>query len=153
MTLGTLFSLVFSQAGLFAPIFYLICYLCSQGYATTGEGAYLLSAFWAASMLPPSIQFYRHFPQVYRSAIYRMRRYGSLRWLLQWSIGCIALLAFVYLAFWGFDFDLSGTIKSRSLKPPMIAYSISLFLLLYLYLIICSAVAEARGIRTSKRSQ
>jgi len=152
MTLGTLVNLTLAQAGLFAPVFYLICYLCSQGYATAGQGAYLLSAFWAASILPPSIQFYRHFPQVYRSAIYRMRGYGSLRWLLQWSIGCITLVAFIYLELWGFDFDLPGTINSRSFKPPMFAYTTSLFLLIYLYLFICSAVAEARGIRTSKLS-
>lgn len=153
MSLGTLINLALAQTGLFAPAFYLICYLYSRGYATASQGGYLLAAFWAASILYPSIQFYRHFPQVYRSAIYRMRGYGSLRWLFQWSIGCIALVAFVYLLLWGFDFDLPGTIKSRSLQPPMFAYTISLFLLLYVYLFVCNAVAEARGVRTSKLSR
>ena len=153
MTLGTLVNLAFAQAGLFVPVFYLICYLCSRGYATSGQGVSLLAAFWAFSMLLPSVQFYRHFPQVYRSAIHRMRNYGSLRWLFQWSIGSIALAAFVYLELWAFDFDLPGAIRSRSLKPPMFAHTTSMLLLPYLYLIVCNAVAEARGIRTSKHSQ
>ena len=150
--LGALFKHTYASIGLFVAVFYLICYLCSQGYVATKEGTYLLIAFWAASVLYPSIGFYRQFPQFYRSAVYRMRCYGSVRWLFQWSFGCIVLISALYLMLRSFDFDLPGSIESHSIKPLIFAYSVSLFLVFYLYFLICNVVAEARGVRTSKLS-
>lgn len=149
-TLGELFTLAWASAGLFTAVFYLICYLHSQGHVTAGKGAYLLNAFWAASLLYPSITFYRHFPQFYRNTISRMRYYSSVRWLFQWSLGCIALIATLYLVLEGLDFHVPRMIESHSIKPLIFAYEFSLGLVFYLYLLICNIIAEVRGTRTSK---
>ena len=150
--LGALFKRTYASIGLFVPVFYLVCYLCAEGYATTGEGTYLLMAFWAASIAYPSITFYRCFPRFYRDAVYRMRRYGSVRWLFQWSFGCILLISALYLIVGILDFDLRGSIESHSIKPLIFAYTASLFFVFYLNFLICNVVAEVRGIRTSKFS-
>jgi TRAP-type uncharacterized transport system fused permease subunit len=150
--LGALFKRTYASIGLFVPVFYLICYLCSEGYATTSEGTYLLMAFWAASIAYPSMIFYRRFPRFYRDAVSRMRCYGSVRWLFQWSFGCIVLMSALYLILRSFDFDLRGSIESHSIKPLIFAYTASLFLVFYLHFLVCNVVAEVRGVRTSKLS-
>jgi hypothetical protein len=144
-TLDELFGRAFLSVGLFVPLSYLINYLCSHRYVTAGYGAHLLDAFWAASILYSSIKFCRQFPRFYRATISRMRLFGSVRWVFLSTLGCAVLVAILYLMLRSFDFDVPGTIESRSIEPLIFAYSVSLFLVFYLCVIICNIVAEARG--------
>jgi len=135
---------------LFALVFYSLCFLYSQRYITATEAGRLMGAYWTASILNFSIKIYREFPEFYKFILHRMRLYSSVRWIFQWSFGCIVFVAFLYFILGSYDYNVREAINSHSIKPLIAAYGISLLFTVFLYALICNIIAETRGTRCSK---
>jgi hypothetical protein len=73
--------------GLFALVFYFLCFLYSKRHITAGEGGVLLGTYWATSTLYFSKEIYDGFPRFYRATLRRMRLYSSVRRFIQWYLG------------------------------------------------------------------
>jgi uncharacterized membrane protein len=109
-----------------------------------------MGAYWMASVLNFSIKIYREFPEFYKFILHRMRLYSSVRWIFQWSFGCIVLAAFLYFILGSYDYNVREAINSYSIKPLLAAYGASLFFAIFIYILICNIIAETRGTRCSR---
>jgi hypothetical protein len=136
---------------LFALVFYLLCFLYSRRYITTGEGGALQATYWAASTLYFSKAIYDDFPRFYNAILRRFRLYSATRIFLQWYLGFPIVvtphLIYVIAKYSGF---IQDSLHDFSIKPLIAAYGCSLFSVIFIYTVVCSVVAESRGVRRSK---
>src|SRR5689334_6366445 len=145
-----LFGFAYLLAGLFALVFYLVCYLFSKGQIAAGDAAVLLATYWAASTLYFAKRIHGDFPRFYTATLRRMRRYSARRIFLQWYLGFTVVfilpLSFILV---NYSTSVLLALSDWSIKFLIAGYGVSLFSVIFIATIICKVIAAFRGVATA----
>ena len=152
----TYFSELFGRGwllvGLFALLFYFLCFLCATRRITVSGAAVILETYCVASTLYLSKIIYDSFPRFYKAILSRMRLYSSVRKFLQWYLAftiCVPPLSLYVII--RYDFIVHTAFLNYSISPLIAGYGAALFTVFFIYTIISNIVARYRGVSCSKR--
>lgn len=145
--LSKLAGLAWLLVGLFALTLYSLCFLHARSHITVSEGSVLLEAYWAGSALYLSNEIYRNFPQFYGYMLRRMRLYTIYTWYIFFYIilFCSVTLIFLYTVLNITELARSS-IASCSLRPILIGFGASIFIIIVIYTVVSNVIADSRGV-------
>ena len=132
--------------GLFALVFYLICFLLSKRHITAGDSAVLLATYWTASTLYFAKKIHGDFPRFYKATLRRMRRYSARRIFLLWYLGfAVVFVIPLSIILANYSTNMFNALLDRTIKLLIAGYGISLFSVVFVATIICNIIAKFRG--------